>query len=98
VAIARVYSYSIRATPRLETVERIWQVIHRAPQALNHDPWAVRSGETFVAKKAYQQLDRGITVLLITDWISPGIALHISQYDWDLRRVADSLNAMPVGI
>jgi hypothetical protein len=37
-------------------------------------------------------------VLSITVWISPRIALPASQYDRDLRRVADSLNAMPIGI
>jgi hypothetical protein len=37
-------------------------------------------------------------VLSITVWISPRIALPASEYDRDLRRVADSLNAMPIGI
>jgi hypothetical protein len=37
-------------------------------------------------------------VLSVTVWISHSIALPMSQYDWDLRRMADGLEAMSVGI
>jgi hypothetical protein len=37
-------------------------------------------------------------VLSVTVWISPSIALPISQFDWGLRRMADGLEAMSVGI
>ena len=80
--------------------------IHRALEGLSRGPGplaitAIRGGG--VAKRLPQKTHANNSiaasrVLSITVWISPRNALPVSQYDRDLRRVAGSLNAMPIGI